>query len=98
MRTKRIGFLAFDGLVALDLVGPMETFATALVDDDHGGFRPGYEVLVLGLTKTFAADSALSFIAGRTLQNAPSLDTLVIPGGSGLRQPDVSAKVTAWLK
>jgi putative intracellular protease/amidase len=29
MMTKRIGFVIFDGLTALDLVGPFDTFAVA---------------------------------------------------------------------
>ena len=98
MRPKRIGFMGFDGVVALDLVGPLEAFATAVVDDGQGGVRRGYEVVVLGLTRSFAADSGVAFTAPRTLQNAPALDTLVIPGGEGIRRPKANARVAAWLK
>ncbi|MEY2607446.1 MAG: hypothetical protein QOH31_5296, partial [Verrucomicrobiota bacterium] len=28
----------------------------------------------------------------------PALDTLVIPGGSGLRKPEINAKVSSWVK
>jgi transcriptional regulator GlxA family with amidase domain len=98
MRLKRIGFLAFEGFVALDLVGPMEAFATAVVEDGRGGIGPGYEVMVLGLAKTFKAESGIAFSATRTLQNAPALDTLVIAGGRGLRQPSIDAEVAAWLQ
>jgi transcriptional regulator GlxA family with amidase domain len=98
MRAKRIGFLGFDGMVALDLIGPLEAFATAVVDDGRGGVLRGYEVIVIGLTRTFTSDSGVAFTAQRTLQNSPALDTLVIPGGEGIRRPDASAKVAAWLK
>ena len=98
MRSKRIGFLAFEGFVALDLVGPMEAFATAMVDDGHGGAVAGYEVVVLGLTTSFKAESGIAFCAAHTLQNAPILDTLIIPGGRGLRQPGVSAEIASWLR
>src|SRR5438105_12857313 len=98
MRTKRIGFLGFDDMVALDLIGPLEAFATAVVDDGRGGTCKGYEVVILGLNKTFTADSSVIFTAHRTLQNAPALDTLMIPGGSGAREPHASAKLAAWLR
>ena len=98
MRAKRIGFLGFDDMVALDLIGPLEAFATAVVDDGHGGTCRGYEVVILGLSKTFSADSGVIFTAHRTLQNAPALDTIVIPGGRGARDPHTSAKLAAWLR
>ena len=97
MRAKRIGFLGFDQLVALDLIGPLEAFATAVVDDGRGGERKGYEVVILGLSKTFTADSGVTFTAQRMLQNAPALDTLVVPGGSGAREAHASSKIAAWL-
>jgi transcriptional regulator GlxA family with amidase domain len=97
MRAKRIGFLGFDGLVALDLIGPLEAFANTVIDNGEGGVCPGYQVVVLGLTNTFVADSGVTFKAQRTLQNAPPLDTLVIPGGSGLRDPVTNNKVATWL-
>ena len=45
-----------------------------------------YETVVLGLTKKpFTADSGIVFHPHRTLADAPLLDTLIVPGGSGLR-------------
>jgi len=99
MQPKRIGFLGFDGITALDLVGPIETFATAVVDDGHGARRPCYAPVTIGVRgRSFRAESGLTFKADTTLPAAPALDTIVIPGGSGLRHPEVSAAVAAWLK
>jgi transcriptional regulator GlxA family with amidase domain len=99
MNAKRIGFLGFDGITALDLVGPAEAFAAAVVEEDNGGPRRCYEVLTIGLTnKAFVAESGVIFQAHKTLQTAPALDTLIIPGGSGLRKPETTAKVSSWVK
>ncbi len=99
MQPTRIGFLGFDGITALDLVGPMEAFAAAVLGDDHGVRGPCYTPLTIGVTgRSFASESGLSFKADTTLESAPALDTIVIPGGSGLRQPAVNATVATWLK
>ena len=99
MNPKRIGFLGFDGITALDLVGPTEAFAAAVIDENKCGPRRCYEVLTIGLTnKPFVSESGVIFHPHKTLQTAPALDTLVIPGGSGLRKPEINAKVSSWVK
>jgi transcriptional regulator GlxA family with amidase domain len=98
MDTKRIGFLVFDGMNALDLTGPVEAFTTAVIDDGNG-LHHCYETWTIGLTsKSLVADSGLVFKPHRDLKTAPALDTLIIPGGSGLRRPGTNAKVSTWLK
>jgi len=39
MNAKVIGFLGFDGITALDLVGPMEAFGAAALDEGEAGLR-----------------------------------------------------------
>lgn len=53
MSPKRIGFLGYDGLQALDLVGPLEAFMMAVDENSDGNGTPQarYEVLVIGLTE-----------------------------------------------
>lgn len=59
MAPKRVGFLGFDGLTALDLVGPLEAFTTAKVDRGDDDPR-GYEVLILTESdETFASESVV---------------------------------------
>ena len=96
MRPRRIGFLGFDGITALDLVGPMEAFAAAVIDNDQRG--PCYEVVTIGARgDRFSAESGLAFRTSHTLRTAPALDTLVIPGGSGLRRSETNAVVAEWI-
>lgn len=98
MTPRRIGFLGFDGITALDLVGPAEAFANAFLDGPGAGRRRCYEVLVIGLSgKPFVAESGIVFRPGATIQNAPAIDTLIIPGGPGLRRGTAARTVSAWI-
>jgi len=106
-RTK-IGVIGFDGVTALDLIGPAEVFATAMLDADKldadkleeaGAPRPAYEVVTVGLTRRpFTAESGVTFKPRYSLETCPDLDTLIVPGGCGLRNPRINARVSAWIR
>ena len=98
MKRIRIGMIGYDDITALDLTGATEAFACARVDDGDG-CRPAYEIVVLGVTrKTFAAESGVIFKPHHTLDAKVDLDTLIIPGGKGLRVPAVNRRVAAFVK
>jgi transcriptional regulator GlxA family with amidase domain len=98
MTSIRIGFLGFNRITALDLVGPAEVFSTVPDDPERTGPAP-YEVLTIGVNgRAFTTDSGLFFRAPWTLETAPALDTLIVPGGAGLRDPRISARVADWVK
>lgn len=98
MYPRRVGFLVYPGIQALDLAGPMDAFAAAVMDDGDGHTTPCYEPVTIGLdAKIVAAESGLSIKPRYTLYTAPRLDTLVIPGGAGMRDPKTGAKVAAWI-
>jgi hypothetical protein len=42
MNPKRVGFLIYPGMQALDLTGPMDAFAAVSLADGRGRRRPGY--------------------------------------------------------
>jgi transcriptional regulator GlxA family with amidase domain len=99
MAPLRIGFLGYDQANALDLAGPAEAFASALRDDRSGKLQRCYEVVIIGLAKrAFVTESGLVFQPGATIENAPKLDTIIIPGGCGLRAPEVNRKVGDWIR
>ena len=82
--TRRIGLIGFDGVTALDIIGPLEAFAVASANVQARGRDSRYELLVLGLTnKRFAAESGVTVVPNTTLDRAPALDTVIIPGGAG---------------
>ncbi len=94
----RVGVLGFDGINGLDLVGPLEAFAhAAYVDAAHAARQP-YEVFVIGMTKkAFSGESGMHFLPHYSLADAPALDTLLIPGGAGLRVEATTRKVAGWV-
>jgi len=94
----RVGFLGFEGLMALDLVGPVDAFSSAFIEGPTGEMESCYEVVIIGLTaRPFTSESGLVFKPHRTISNAPPLDTLIIPGGRGLRVPETQKKAAAWI-
>lgn len=99
MKPRRIGIVGFDQVDALDLVGPAEAFATAQTIDARGNPGAAYEVVILGLTNTrFVAESGIVFHPKTTLRAAPRLDTIIIPGGAGLRRAETNRIVARWIE
>lgn len=99
MTPKRVGFLMYPAMQALDLVGPMDAFAAVTIAGRAGRSVPGYEVVTIGLdSKPVAAESGLLLAPQFTTATAPKLDTLVIPGGCGMREASMSDRVAAWLQ
>jgi len=99
VKPLRIGIVGFDQVDALDLVGPAEAFASALAHDASGNQGSAYEVVILGLTNShFVAESGIVFQPRTTLRAAPRLDTIIIPGGAGLRRADTNRAVARWIE
>ncbi len=99
-RIRRIGFLGFPQFNALDLTGPMDVFSAA-AELERGGARrrPVYETIVLGLDGApFRAESRLAIVPDAVLADAPPLDTVVVPGGCGVREPATLAALAQWLR
>jgi len=98
---ERIGILGYDDVQALDIVGSMDAFSLAARQLAAG--RPGapraYEVVVLGLgRRVFVAESGLAIRPHHALASAPPLDTVIIPGGKGIRlNAATRARIAQWL-
>jgi len=99
MEPRRVGIIGFDQVDALDLVGPAEAFASAQISDPRVDPGPAYEVVILGLTNSrFVSESGIVFQPRTTLRAAPRLDTIIIPGGAGLRRTDTNRIVARWIQ
>ena len=99
MKAKKIGLLGFDGVMALDLVGPVDAFTSAEIEEPNGQPSRCYEVVIIGFSdKSFVSESGVVFKPHKTMSNAPALDTLILPGGKGLRVPETQARVAEWIK
>jgi transcriptional regulator GlxA family with amidase domain len=100
MAPRRIGILGFDNLQALDLIGPADVFCSDALS--AAGFRQEgeapYEVVIIGVDrKRFIASNGVQFAARHLIPTATPLDTLIVPGGSGLRSGDLAGRVAAWI-
>ncbi len=99
VRPKIIGFFLFEGITALDVVGPMEAFAAARIEGNNGDVNSCYELMTLGLNKEeVTAESGLTMKPHTTLVNCPCLDTIIIPGGAGLRDVRINSAISEWVK
>lgn len=99
MKTRRrIGIVLFEGVTALDLVGPAEAFAIARLGPASDA-KPAYEVIVLGVSeRSCVSESGVKLSPHCRLDAAPRLDTLIVPGGGGLREPAVNAAVSELVR
>jgi transcriptional regulator GlxA family with amidase domain len=99
MEPLRIGFLGYEGAMALDLVGPIDAFNSAAVETGTGRLEACYETLIIGLMRRpFVSESGVVFVPHTTIADAPELDTLIIPGGKGLRVPETQRKAADWIR
>lgn len=71
-----IGFLAFPGVTALDLVGPYEVLARL----------PITTLVVAATREAVRTDRGLNLIPDVDFDDCPALDVLVVPGGPGQTQ------------
>ena len=98
MTPKRIGILAADGVAALHLAGSLDALLAAALDDGYGGRLPCYEVLSIGLTGApVRTESGMMFMPQESLESAPELDTIIVPGGRAWNHTDASATVAPWI-
>ena len=98
MLPKRIGFLGFDGVAASDLVESLDVFATAVLDGGYGNRISCYRICIIGLTsECFRAESGIVFRPDGTLETVSELDTIIVPGGDGLRRSSVNERIADWI-
>jgi putative intracellular protease/amidase len=86
----QIAILTFDGITALDAVGPYEVLQRV----------PGAEVVFVGETRGLKrTDTAsLAINADRSVSEITSADVVVIPGGFGEQQVRAKPPMLEWLR
>ena len=97
---RRIGFIGFDGVRTLDLAGPLDAFtASRSLSMSPGAVQAApYQIVIIGLKqKNFVSESGITFRAQETTDTVTDLDTIIIPGGSGLQRNDTLAELARWL-
>lgn len=88
--TTRVAILIFDGLTALDAVGPYEVLRSV----------PGWEVEFVGKERgEVRTDSGfLGLSVDAAIADRPDADVLLVPGGPGQRALRSDAEVLEWLR
>ena len=95
---KLVGFIGVDGMSSFDLLGSLEAFAAARSAEPQSDAQRCYETVVIGADmRSFVSSAGAVIKARHTLQSAPPLDTIIIPGGTGLRNSEAGRKIAAWL-
>lgn len=98
MTPKHIVIVGYDDITSLDLSGPLEAFTSAHIEDSRGKPQPCYKVTIAALqAKTFCSESGLRMTATCFLGSLRHLDTLVIPGGKGMRTTSANLKLASWI-
>ena len=98
MNPKRIGFLGFEGVAASELVRAADVLAAATLDGGYGSRISCYHVCTVGFSsECFRAESGIAFWPDSTLETVSALDTIVIPGGDGLRRSLVCERIADWV-
>jgi transcriptional regulator GlxA family with amidase domain len=98
MSPRHVAIVGYDQFTSLDLSGPLEAFSSALLQNSGGKPEPGYKVTIAALgAKTFCSESGLRVTANCSLSSLRQVDTLIIPGGAGMRNPTTAAKLARWI-
>lgn len=84
----------FDGLAALDIVGPYEVLASL----GPNGLNAGYRIVWLAETlDAVTAHQGLTILPDVPFSQAPKLDVLVVPGGPGQAAQMENLKFMSYL-
>jgi transcriptional regulator GlxA family with amidase domain len=92
-----VGVLLYDDVQPLDVAGPIDALSAASAQLAGGR---GYAIHTLGIHgSAVAAENGLRFQPDLTLEAAPPLDTLIIPGGKGARTTlSRDQRICGWLR
>ena len=96
-KPKVIGILGFNGVSTLDLIGTFEVFSAAnnLAENE---FRSSYDPRIIAVKrKCFRSETGVILKAKHLLSSARQFDTVIVPGGQGVRSGDSCRTVARWL-
>lgn len=91
------GMLLFDGAEELDFVGPWEVMTVSAMLRAQAGEPADTVVTVAEHQGPVRCAKGLRVVPDHTLEDHPSLDVLLVPGGMGTRREVGNAKVIEWI-
>jgi transcriptional regulator GlxA family with amidase domain len=98
---RAIACLVYPDVMSLDVTGPMQVFASANVERLRQGLPSCYELMLLGEKSGPVATSAgfkLVADAEWSSTDPAALDTLLIPGGNGVKVQMHNRPLLDWLR
>jgi len=90
----KIGFLMFDDLEELDMVGPWEVFTMAAKAKPEAGIECLTIAPAGGVVR---CAKGMRVVADHSFADAPALDILLVPGGQGTRREVDNPALLAWI-
>ncbi len=103
MERWRVGILVFDGVAALDVVGPLEVFSRARhepgAESRHREDAALFDVFTVARTTApVTATGGLELLPKHSFADAPPIDLLLVPGGFGTRPLLQDAETIDWIR
>ena len=96
--TRTVGILIFDEVEVLDFCGPFEVFSIARDPDDTAEDRPLFRaVTVAEENRIISCRGGLLVQPHHTIDDHPSIDILVVPGGQGTRRERLNDRLLDWI-
>lgn len=96
-QSKTVALFGYDGVGALDLFGPNDTFSTVGGGTDQA-VSP-YRTIIVGLDeRPFKTETGVQILPEQPVDWCHDIDTLVLPGGAGLRDERINASIVSWIQ
>lgn len=100
MNRQTVGILIFDDVEVLDFCGPFEVFATTLLpglDPSDDALRAFNVVTIAERNETVSCRGGLLVQPQFTIDDHPTVDILVVPGGRGTRREVNNPRLLDWI-
>jgi transcriptional regulator GlxA family with amidase domain len=98
MIPKTVGLIVFDRMAADELTGPAEAFSRARILTSDDRESRCYQIITLGIgTARCVMECGLVVKPQLDINDAPPLDTVIVPGGSGIHDGRLNRKIAKWL-
>jgi transcriptional regulator GlxA family with amidase domain len=100
---RLVGIIVFEQVTAVDLIGPATTFSRAKIRMNDSRWSPEnvwdcYKALTIGIdAKSCVTECGIVIKPHSDIESAPPLDTIIVPGGTGIHDPRFNKKITKWL-
>jgi transcriptional regulator GlxA family with amidase domain len=98
MKPKAVGLILFHHVAADELSGAGQALSHARITNGDDRECRCYQVLTLGIgIARCLTECGLIIKPQLDIKEAPQLDTIIVPGGAGIRDSRVSKKIARWL-